>query len=195
SLVKKVKPGLVRFNYILDKTHNRINTKILSSSVDPDRITDPEFVVLISTGEEWRNRTRNHTPELAYAAAMLYGDKGAVTNKRDTYARYKKEKGAVDIDDYLLDKILHDMTNSPSLVSYHASSPDKMNAYIDEKASWDVARTCERALRLLIRHPELNFLIPKFTPLSEEDKLRWVIWSNLGQLQYYGRVGEVNTVR
>lgn len=193
-LVKKVKPGLVRFDFILDKNHKRIDTKILAESTDPVRITDPEFIALVSTGKEMRHVGRNTSQRVMYAAVMLYGDKGAVTNKQDAYERYR-EKGAVDLNDYLVDKIMDDVQNLPTLVEYSACDPVKMVNYLDDKIPWSQRRKVTDLVELLTKHPQLSSLVPDIKPLSEEDNLRWAIWSELRQNCPYARRKELQAAQ
>lgn len=193
-LVKKAKPGLVQFDFILDKQNKRIDTKILANSTDPVRITEPKFVALVSTGEDHRHCGRDLTANSIYAAAMLYGSEGAVTNKTDAYERYL-EKGAMDLNEYIVDKIFHDVQNLPSLVQYHSTDPKKAIAYIDEKLSWSKRRKVTDLIKTLVEHPQAHSLIPNFHVLSEEDALRWIIWSELNSNCPHGRRQDMKIVQ
>lgn len=194
-ILKKAKPGLVRYDFILDPTGKQIDTKILANSADPERITDPEFVVLVSTGKEVRHETRGIPAPVAFAAAKLYGSKGAVTNKEDAHSRYISEKKAVDISDYLLDRILVDVQTLPTLLEYHACNRQKMEDYISEKVDWRVRRDISGLARMLMDTPALNHLIPTLVPLSPEDQYRMVIWNNIGCIPQSSRRQEVKLVR
>lgn len=194
-ILKKAKPGLVRYDFILDTTGNQIDTKILANSPDPVRITDPEFVVLVSTGKEVRHKTRDLPEEVAHAAAKLYGSKGAVTNKEDAHSRYIEDKKAVDISVYLLDRILADLQNSPTLLAYHSSSREKVEDYISEKVDWRMRRDISGLVKMLIDTPALNHLIPTMVPLSPEDQYRIAIWKNIDSVPHWDRRQEVQLVR
>ena len=194
-ILKKAKPGLVRYDFILDSTGKQIDTKILANSADPERITDPEFVVLVSTGRDARHETRDIPAPVAFAAAKLYGSKGAVTNKENAHSRYISEKKAVDISDYLLDRILVDVQTLPTLLEYHACNRQKMEDYISEKVDWRVRRDISGLARMLMDTPALNHLIPTLVPLSPEDQYRMVIWNNIGCIPQSSRRQEVQLVR
>lgn len=193
-LVKKTSPGLVQMDFILDKNHKRIDTRILAESVDPVRITEPKFVVLVSTGKDMRHTGRGTSQKTMYAAAMLYGSQGAVTNKRDAYARYK-EKGAVDLNDYLFDTIMDEVQTSPTLVEYSSTDPDKMTNYLEEKATWGLRQKIINLVQLLTEHPQLSYLVPDIKPLSDEDKLRWAIWKELNYNCPYDRRKELQAAQ
>lgn len=192
-IAKKQKPGLIQFNYILDPTHKMINTRIICESTDPVRIVNPEFVVHVSTGINKRHEFENFDPKIAYAAAILYGNKGAVTNKEDAYKRYK-ENGAMDIEEYITNKILVDVETSPTLLEYHSTDPEKMCAYTNEKIGWSQAKHLDRFVRMLCKNPALRTLIPNFCTLSDEDQYRWVLWKNLSEITSYKRRNEIKQI-
>lgn len=193
-LVKKARPGLVQFDFILDKNNKRIDTKILSDSTDPIRITKPEFVVLVSTGKDARHVARHLSAKVTYAAAMLYGSVGAVTNKEDAYERYR-ENGAMEISDYLFDKINHDIVNLPTMLEYHSMDPEKIMDYIDEKVGWSERKQLKEAIQMLLDNPELLHLIPDFKPLSDEDQCRWTLWRAFDEICTYKRTKEIEETR
>lgn len=193
-LIKKNKPGLVRFDYILDKERKRTDTQILTRTVDPVRITDPKFIVRVSTGVGKRFIGQYSSSRIMYAAAMLYGSEGAVTTMKNAYNRYLKN-GAKDLNDYLLDKILVDVLNQPSLLEYSACDPRKMTSYLDSKLGWSTRGPAVRMVELLTEHPQLHHLIPGNAVLSEEDELRWEIWKEIVRNCPYGRKNELNAVK
>lgn len=194
-VLKKVKPGLVRFDYILDSANHRIDTKILADSTDPIRITNPEFVVLVSTGKDKRHISHHFPSHVTHAAAMLYGDKGAVTNKKDAHERYISEKKAMDISNYLIDKILVDMVNSPTLLEYHSCSKSKIDDYVSKKLDWRVRQSFQSFISMLIGTPALTHLVPRFSILSAEDQYRMIIWNNINYMRYTGRSQEIKLVQ
>lgn len=179
-LVKKARPGLVRLDYILEPQNKRINTAILSESVDPTRITNPEFVARVSTSKDHHHSFYLGNGQFAYATAVLFGTKGAVTNKSDAYDRFK-EKGAMDVTVYVADKILHDIQNLPSLKMYAAYSPEKMMDYISDNSTlgWCEAAGVKQFLKLLLDNEPLAFLVPQQVILTEEDKLRLLLWKEV----------------
>lgn len=193
-LIKKANPGLVQMDFILDKYNKRIDTKILAESVDPIRITEPKFVVLVSTGREKRHIGRGTSQKTMYAAAMLYGSQGAVTNKQDAYERYI-EKGAMNLNDYLMDTILDAVQNSPTLVEYSSTDPVRMVSYVEERVHWSDRQNMTDLVKLLLDHPQLSHLVPDIKPLSDEDKLRWAIWEELNKNCPYSRRKELQAAK
>lgn len=193
-LVKKANPGLVQMDFILDKNHKRIDTKIMAESPDPVRITEPKFVALVSTSRNMRHVGRNISQKIMYAAAMLYGSQGAVTNKQDAYERYI-EKGAMDLNDYLLDTIMDAVQNSPTLVEYSSTDPGKMINYLEKKLPWGLSIKGTNLIELLTKHPQLSHLAPDIKPLSEEDELRWAIWRELSQNCPYARMKDLQAAK
>ncbi len=190
-LVKKARPGLVRLDYILDTTHRRIDTKILAESVDPTRITDPEFVMLVSTGKDYRHTTMDYgSKEFLYAVATLYGTKGAVTNKTDALNRFK-EKGAMEVDAYLADKIIKELETSPTLAGFFQASPSKMDDYVTTHTSYDTRRTVSELVKVMFKHPMLREMLPQQVTLSEEDELRLVVWQHMSRNYPYARREDV----
>lgn len=192
-LVKKNKAGLVQFNYILDKANNRIDTKIFSEALDPDRLTKPEFVVLIATGKESRHDTPSISAAVLHAAARLYGDKGAVTNRSDTYDKYI-ENGAMDFNLYLVQKILHDVSTSPTLLEYHSTDPIKMEKYIHSKLGWYNREPSVRFVEMLLQNPAVQHLMPAVPVLSDEDQYRWVIWKELRQITPHSKRADLTAI-
>lgn len=190
-LVKKARPGLVRLDYILDTTNRRIDTKILAESVDPTRITDPEFVMLVSTGKDYRHTTMDYdSKEFLYAVATLYGTKGAVTNKTDALIRFK-EKGTMKVDAYLADKIIKELETSPTLAGFFQASPSKMDDYVTAHTSYDTRSTVSEMVKVMFKHPMLREMLPQQVTLSEEDELRLVIWHHMTCNYLYARREDV----
>lgn len=186
SIVKKNKPGLIQFDFILDIPNKRIDTKIISDSIDPNRITNPEFVALVSTGKNNRHETDRMSKEVLFAIGMLYGKVGAVTNKQDAYERYK-ENGAVDISEYVMTKIIADVQTLPALLEYQKSCYEKVNEYIEGEVHWQDRKGITNAYKMLLDNPVLNHLIPGLVTLSDEDNYRWIIWKHLEDNYRYSR--------
>lgn len=193
-LVKKARPGLVRLDYLLDAPNRRIDTRILAESVDPVRITEPEFVMLVSTGKDYRHTTMDYgSKEFLYAVATLYGTKGAVTNKSDALARFK-EKGAMEIDAYLADKIIKELETSSTLMAHFQASPTKMRDYVTEKTDYNTRKNVINVVDVMTKHPVLRALLPQQVTLSEEDELRLVVWKEMNRNHLYAYRDDVRTL-
>ena len=193
-LVKKARPGLVRLDYLLDAPNRRIDTRVLAESVDPVRITEPEFVMLVSTGKDFRHTTPDcGSKEFLYAVATLYGTKGAVTNKSDALARFK-EKGAMEIDAYLADKIIKELETSSTLMAHFQASPTKMRDYATEKTDYNTMKNVINVVDVMTKHPVLRALLPQQVTLSEEDELRLVVWKEMHRNYLYASRDDVRTL-
>lgn len=175
-MVKKVKPGMVCLSNLL--SNGRIHTPLFTTNTDPTRIVSPDAVMVISIAKEKENWTHEFNYEVFPSVAALYGDKIAVSNKSDAIER-AIEKGAMKASDYVIDKIMHDVENLPSLVAYHGTDWDKIKAYLEEKVNWDVREEYVGVMKLIVHRPELAHLVPSITQLSDEDRFRWTIWQNL----------------
>lgn len=182
-LAKKVKPGYFTLTNLIRAARPQIDTMIFTEHTDPARIHEPKAVMLISTGEQRRHHSFYYDEKCTYYIAKLYGDEVVVTNKTDVLSRIRDKTKAMDIRDYLFDKLIHDVLNSPSLKLYHSSSITKINSYIDEHASWDKKHRLYSLIRLLTDYPALNMLVADIHPLSDEDKMRWHLWEDI---QYTG---------
>lgn len=198
GIVKKPKAGLVRMDTILVPDSTRIDTVLYSTTTDPEKLTKPEFVALISTAKD-RTHALYDIPDrkLSYNIAKLFGKMGAVTNKSDVHERYIKEKKVMDVRDYVMDKVLEAVQNSPTLAAYHTTSKQKVTQYINNmhKVDWEQARKLSRLIPLMYNYPELAALIPGHTPLSDEDQMVVALWENMSCFIPHGRYAEYQTIR
>lgn len=189
-LIKKVKAGMVRLDTLLEGQTWRIDNKLFSSNVDPEKILEPEAVTLISLGQDKSNNLQGMNDTTSFAVAKLYGDKVGISNKTDAIER-AKEKGAMALSEYLYAKITHDIENSPTLVAFHSADPSKIDEYISNKANWYAQQQYKELFRLLQTQPEFANLAPDLVHLSLEDQYRWTVWESLPSMLGYARRKEV----
>lgn len=174
---KKAGTGMFRFDKLL--AGSRIDTQLLLTDMAPTRIKEPVFVVKASTSMDLRHNTSTLIGEAAAAVAQLWGEQGGVTNKSDVYDRYK-EKGAVDIDAFVMDKLVKEIAVKPEIIQTMQYSAVKARGYLERKPylSYSDARNFARLFGALLRYQELQSLLPTYVPLSYEDRLRLVVWEH-----------------
>ena len=97
----------------------------------------------------------------------------------------------MDSSDYLINNLVHDMRNSPTLLEFQKSDPEKMFKYVASCASVVDRYRLRDFISTLVGHKELHELIPGFVQLSVEDQYRLTIWENATQLirERYSRRG------
>lgn len=192
---KKVRNGMVRLDVIWDKDHKVISTSRFISDKDPVRIVKPEAVAIISTGQEKQKNISGLSEDISRIIMKMYGQVVGISNKSDAIVNAKKKDPSVmEIREYLFDKILYDVQNLPTLVSYQNSNIDKIYDYIKENTGWQRSNKIKTVVHMLIDYPELNHLVPDIQILSEEDKMRWTLWQNMEEIAY-GRRDEIRKVK
>ena len=184
KVVKKVKAGFITLANLIEEPKKRVNAMIFTEHLDPVRIDNPKAVVQISMAKERLHEAYFIDSKAFYYAALMYGGEVAVSNKSDAVDRIKKKTKAVELRDYLFDRIIDDVQNSPSLVAYQSSDINKMIEYIREKTNWQHTHQYIALIKLLVDYPELNSLAPDVYHLSDEDKMKWYIWTNLENISY-----------
>lgn len=185
KLIKKVRPGLICANALLDDANKRVDTKNFSNLVDPERLKEPEIVANISTAKGHRYSLEGMDTELSYIVTKLYGARIGVTNRSDTAVKYQTEKSAMSISNYLFTQLKSDMETSPTLISHRECTFDKVDQYLDDNITWSKRSKIMGLIEVLVQNPDLNHLIPCIAPLSEEDQMRWLIWERFDQFANY----------
>ncbi len=99
------------------------------------------------------------------------------------------------MDDYVTDKIFHDILNSPTLLEEHKANPEKIAAYVDEKTHWTEREQVQKMYNMLRTIPELQSFNCGVAPLSEEDQLKYFLWLKAESFVPYARRKEKSEVQ
>ena len=138
------------------------------------RIEEPEFVIQIPTRRNYSDRRlEGWSTEDSYAIAKLFGDKGGIVTTDRMY-QTRKDKGAKDCLDYVLDKVLAYVLNNPRIEGYWSSCVHRLS---DAENSGLVP--------LIYSNAVLTKEFGLVNNMTEEDKLYFQLWQTLSTKYYY----------
>lgn len=177
SVIKKPKPGLVTMKNLITKS-NSLDTTLFTTLVDPERTLSPSFIAKVSLAADKTGFTDEFGPATSVAIARLWGDEGAVTNNSAFHAKQVK-KGIMNISAFVVDKVVNEISTNPDIKEYMSFDPEKVGAYLHSHTGYHKAADLVRLYDLFITVPDLHTVLPNFTPLSEENQLRLIVWRDV----------------
>lgn len=173
---KKTVSGLVCMSSLLQG--ETFDTALYLSEV-AERTTNPKFIEKISTAEGKGRETMHFSGEVLKAIVKLWGKQGAVTNNSGVYER-QRNKGIMSINTFLADRVTHEIANNQAIKDHMAFDLAKVSNYAFSSCDdYSHRRNVVNLYKLLLTTPQLQCFIPDYTPLSEENQLRLVVWKHM----------------
>jgi hypothetical protein len=169
-LVRKAKKkGLVCLSSVIYGA--KINTA-LSRVEEAKRVTDPEFVITIPIRQDLPKTQLNYWDSATSRVIVdLFGAKGGVVNNI-AMEKVWVAKGAKKFDDYLMEKLCHHISTSPTIHEYWAYSPSR----VIEK--YDMPSEVKLMLNFLYTHSVTRAELKVVNNLTEEDKKYLQLWQH-----------------
>lgn len=162
-----------------------LDAALTSSSIDTDdlfdedvaRIEDPEFIVLVKKNKDSDcNKIDDFSRAASTAIVRLFGKQGGAVINTIQYDAYKA-KGAKDLVEFVIDKVIHYIASSPTILEHYAYSRTRAEALVTR--GYEV-----QTLQAVFNNKELATTFGLVNNMTEEDKLYLTIWQSLWDDQY-----------
>lgn len=171
---KPKKEGLPALSCITKTRHGGISLSMLLHD-DAERITNPEFVVLVSLG---RGEPSNHLPYwdalTTHILVELYGNRGVIVNHRGKYDTAYKN-GAKNFNTFVLEQLHHELTTNPRLKKYFQCLPERLILGSKERDQREVL-----ALAYQVPSLQKTFNLPK--ALTPRDHQILTLWQQMNKI-------------
>lgn len=192
-IVKKVRPGLPLLSNLLDANESfpRVFTNRLNMLEDPARIKEPAFIAKVSSAQGKQDFIQGFGDTASYAITKLWGDLGAVTNNQGVFDR-QREKGIMEITAFVVDKVVKEIAVSPTIKQHMAFDKGRVESYLHKHCNvYSKVNQISMLYGAMMSNPNMQNMIPGFTPLSEEDQLRLIVWKEIVRSYPWDRIPEV----
>jgi hypothetical protein len=159
------KKGLVVLSSLKQSNSCYINTRN-SRETDAPRIDNPEFVIQIAFRKDPETDVLDRWgDDAASAIVQLFGDKGGITTNSLMHAKYIKA-GAKDFNDYVIEKLCHQMTTNPRIQQYWAYRPHRVNSKLSD------------LLYVVYENESMRKQFKIVNKLTQEDKYYLTMWED-----------------
>lgn len=175
---RRAKDEIPALSSLLSKQNSTIDTQ-LAHGDHVKMITAPKFMALLSRGETHRFQFRQYDNKLSYAIVKVFGDEAGFTFQRPVAERWRKNLNLPEMNPYILNEILNDLQNKPTMQTYSTMSGNRIEEYLKKKVDWHSAQAATTAYNLLLRYKDLREHIPGFMSLDDLDFYRWQIWKQI----------------
>ena len=173
---KPKKEGLPALACIWNDAREEINTSLLLHD-GSERITNPEFVCLISLGRSepssWINNWNNHTTRIL---VELFGKRGAIVNHRGKYDTAIKN-GAVDFNTFIYTQLKTEITTNPRIKKYLQFMPLRLLPDSSDRDARDILTLAYNNTML-----QKKFKLP--APLTPRDLQFLKLWEKAVKGRY-----------
>lgn len=171
---KPKKEGLPALSCITKTRHGGVSLSMLLHD-DAERITNPEFVALVSLG---RGEPSDHLPfwdvRTTHILVELYGNRGVIVNHRGKYDTAYKN-GAKNFNTFVMEQLHHELTTNPRLKKYFQCLPDRLIPGRNMRDQQEVL-----ALAYQVPSLQKTFNLPK--TLTPRDHQILTLWQQMNKI-------------